>query len=89
MRVTLNGESTPKVWSSIDEADWPEAVRQRYLRFVAELRVQYKIDLQQPVVAANYATPSPYRNTYDRGRKNHTLVVTIGRSVYATVWEAA
>lgn len=79
MRVTLNGESTPKVWDSLEEAEWPEGAHALAESFIQELRDQ---GYDGEVVAVNYFEPRPYRDEYDRGSVYRGVCVTIGRSVF-------
>ena len=84
MRVTINGESTPRTWVSVETAPWPDHARQRLTGWVTSLR---EAGDNGPMVAANYAEPRPYRSEYDRGDDRHALCVTLGRNVYLTHYQ--
>ena len=71
MHESIRGE--PSAWTPEIKAMWDE-------------RVVPSLEEGQVVNRANYFTPRPWRNEYDRGSAEEGFVYTIGRSVYRTDW---
>jgi hypothetical protein len=74
MRTTINGA----------EADWNEAIWQLWHTHV-DLADPKHSDAGARITDANYFTPRPYVDEYNRGDTKEGFTVTVGRAVHMVV----
>ena len=73
LKTTVNGKESP--WTVAIQAEWVK-------------RVLPSLQNHHHVTAANYYTPRPYRDEYDRGSVAYGFTYTInGRHVCFVQWE--
>lgn len=73
MITTINGQPS----------DWSDPIKQEFTR-----RVVPRLRAGEVITHANYHTPRPYRNEYDRGDDQYGFVYTLnGRCVAFVKWK--
>src|SRR5262245_1039659 len=68
------------------EAAWPEAVKELWCSKVEAHPGYDQLTKDRAVTRANYYTPRPYVNEYNRGSYTEGFTFIVGRQVYVHEW---